>query len=110
MFNDEYRLLLLLLLFTGTNAFSRAYHFPLMELPRLAPCRILLQHSIPTSLWFEDAIGRYGVPTVVFDLHLLVPDIEQASAILRQQGWSPQPPSVYFFLHSTSSIPFQRLM
>lgn len=44
----------------------------------LNPGRILLQHSIPTSLWFEKAIGRYGVPTVVFDLHILMPDIEQA--------------------------------
>lgn len=67
-----------------------------MELPRLAPCRILLQDSIPTSLWFENAIDRYGVPTVVFDFHLLVPDIEQTSAILRQQRWAPKPPSVYF--------------
>lgn len=81
-----------------------------MESLRLAPCSILLQHSIPASLWFEDAIGRYGVPTCVFDLHLLVPDIEQASDILRQEGWSPEPPSIYSFLSSTPSIRFQRLV
>lgn len=31
-------------------------------------------------LWFEDAIARYVVPTVVFDLHLIVPNVSEAAA------------------------------
>ncbi|KAI0010564.1 hypothetical protein F4779DRAFT_616531 [Xylariaceae sp. FL0662B] len=38
-------------------------------------------------VWFEDAVANYGVPTVVFDLHLIVPDIDEASAILQESGW-----------------------
>ncbi|KAI0379563.1 hypothetical protein F5Y04DRAFT_259368 [Hypomontagnella monticulosa] len=81
-----------------------------MASTRLAPCRTLLQHSVPSVVWFEDAIGRYGVPTVVFDLHLLVPDINLAHSILCREGWVPVEPEPLSYLASTRSLGFRRLL
>lgn len=39
-------------------------------------------------MWFEDALFPYGVPTVVFDLHLLVPDPDEAARALIERGWT----------------------
>jgi hypothetical protein len=52
------------------------------------PCRVLHDHGIPCVVWFEDAIAHYGSPTVVFDLYILVPDIETAADMLVQDGWN----------------------
>ncbi|KAI0909465.1 hypothetical protein F4823DRAFT_594622 [Ustulina deusta] len=81
-----------------------------MEYPRQAPCRILLKRSVPSMVWFEDAVARYGVPTVVFDLHLIVPNISEAAAILRESGWSPESPNEYSFLLTTTSMRWERLL
>lgn len=59
--------------------------------PRRQPCAPLKQSAIPSVVWFEDAIGAYGVPTVVFDLYILVPDINTASKALEKHGWSSIP-------------------
>ena len=48
---------------------------------------MLRDNNIPCVLWCEDAIAHYGVPTVVFSLYLLVPNIGQAAEVLVQQGW-----------------------
>jgi hypothetical protein len=56
--------------------------------PRHLPCHILHHHNIPCVVWFEDAIAIYGAPVVVFDLYILVPDIDTASSVLVQYGWS----------------------
>jgi hypothetical protein len=53
------------------------------------PCRILREHGIPCVVWFEDAIAHYGVPTVVFDLYILVPNISTAADVLTRAGWEP---------------------
>jgi hypothetical protein len=55
--------------------------------PRRQACHILREHGIPCVVWFEDAIAHYGVPTVVFDLYILVPDIETAADVLERAGW-----------------------
>jgi hypothetical protein len=52
------------------------------------PCHILHSHNLPCVVWFEDAIGYYGVSTVVFDLYILVQDIENAAQVLLQNGWN----------------------
>jgi hypothetical protein len=39
------------------------------------PCHILREQGIPCVVWFEDAIAFHGVPTVVFDLYIIVPEI-----------------------------------
>nr|POE99494.1 hypothetical protein CFP56_52884 [Quercus suber] len=59
--------------------------------PRRQPCVVLRNCGIPSVVWFEDAIRQYGVPTVLFDLYLLVPDIEVAARILERNGWKPIP-------------------
>jgi len=56
--------------------------------PRLLPCYLLHESKIPCVVWFEDAIGHYGVPTVVFKLHILVPNIDDAAEVLVQRGWT----------------------
>ena len=55
--------------------------------PRRQPCCILRNHGIRSVSWFEDAIATYGVPTVVFDVYILVPDLEQATSVLEKNGW-----------------------
>lgn len=55
---------------------------------RHLPCYILHNHNIPCVVWVEDAVRFYGVPTVGFDLYILVPDIEVASQVLIQEGWN----------------------
>lgn len=55
--------------------------------PRRQPCCILRNHGIRSVAWFEDAIATYGVPTVVFDVYILVPDLEQATSVLEKNGW-----------------------
>lgn len=77
---------------------------------RHEPCTILRNQRIPCLVWFEDAIAPYGVPTVVFDLHLLVPDMDQAARALMDKGWTDAGPlkSNYHFL--MGPIPQRRLI
>lgn len=56
--------------------------------PRHLPCALLRDAGIPSVVWFEDAIWQYGVPTVVFDLYILVPDIDTAATVLRHNRWT----------------------
>lgn len=58
---------------------------------RFEVCSLLQKHDINCAIWFEDALGHYGVPTVIFDLYLLVPDIEKAAEVLQQYGWQTAP-------------------
>ncbi|KAL2143044.1 hypothetical protein VTI28DRAFT_384 [Corynascus sepedonium] len=69
------------------------------------PCVILREGNIPCSVWFEDALAYHGVPTVVFDLHLLVPDIDQAADLLIKAGWtsSGTPDYINYFLQDFTS-------
>jgi len=56
--------------------------------PRYQPCILLHKNSIPCSIWFEDVLVYYGVPTATFELYLIVPDIDQAAEVLAQCGWT----------------------
>lgn len=79
-----------------------------MARSRYEACRLLQQHEITCAIWFEDAIGHYGVPTVVFDLYLLVPDIDKAAELLRQEGWHAAPrrdtDELYHFLKGSPAL------
>jgi hypothetical protein len=57
-------------------------------LPRLQPCCLLDENNIPCAVWFEIALRHYNVPTEIFELYVLVPDIEQAVTALVQYGWT----------------------
>lgn len=59
--------------------------------PRHRACHILRRCGTPSVAWFEDALRTYGVPTVVFDLYLLVQNIEIAANVLEQNGWIAVP-------------------
>ena len=56
--------------------------------PRYKASRVFSDHQVPHALWFEDALVYYGVPTAVFDLYILVVDIDFASDILAMAGWT----------------------
>ena len=58
------------------------------SLTRYSPCFQLHQKDIACVIWFEDAVKHYGVPTGLFNLYLLVLDIDQAAEFLVQCGWS----------------------
>ncbi|KAH8427860.1 uncharacterized protein LDX57_005565 [Aspergillus melleus] len=55
---------------------------------RYSACGVLDDHQVRHVIWFEDALVHYGVPTVVFDLYILVEDIDLAVSILAQAGWA----------------------
>lgn len=78
---------------------------------RYQPASLLHQEGIPCVVWFEDAVAHYGVPTVVFDLYLLVPDIDAAFAALAQHGWtlSEEQSVEYHFLRRHLDIRRRRL-
>ncbi|KAL4928945.1 uncharacterized protein BDV17DRAFT_281742 [Aspergillus undulatus] len=50
------------------------------------PSFILVREKFPI-IWFEDALVHYGVPTVDFDLYVLVLDIDAAANSLIKAGW-----------------------
>lgn len=74
--------------------------------PRYEPCLLLQEEGIPSIVWFEDAVAHYGVPTVVFDLYLLVSDIDAAAEALLKRGWTyAKEQSVEFhFLHGHPDV------
>lgn len=55
---------------------------------RLLPCRLLQHKGIACAVWFEDAIAHYGVPTILFDLYVLVSLPHVAAQILVAHGWT----------------------
>ena len=56
--------------------------------PRYLPCTLLQTAGISCVVWFEDAIAYYGVPTIVFDLYVLVQDPAAAAELLQRNGWT----------------------
>lgn len=72
---------------------------------RHEPCEVLRDQGIPCLVWFEDAIAPYGVPTVIFDLHLLVLSMDEATRALMDKGWTDAGPlkSNYHFLMGSVS-------
>lgn len=76
---------------------------------RHLPCAILRDNGIPCFVWFEDAIAPYGVPTVVFDLYLLVPDLDNAARALTDSGWVDAGPNTRSFHFLTKQFPQRRL-
>jgi hypothetical protein len=69
-------------------------YFQVMH-PRLEVVQILHEAGITSCLWSEDALAFYNVPTVVFELYLLVPDgdLEKASSTIAcSPGYKHVPP------------------
>ncbi|KAK4233195.1 hypothetical protein C8A03DRAFT_19674 [Achaetomium macrosporum] len=55
--------------------------------PRYTACELLYEAGIPAAIWLEDALSYHGVPTLVFDLFLLVPDVDAAAQVLVRSGY-----------------------
>jgi hypothetical protein len=72
---------------------------------RHAPCLIFADKQIPYVIWFEDALHYYGVPTVVFDLYLLVLDIDAAADCLIKAGWTINTQSSHRIGNAETKIP-----
>lgn len=64
--------------------------------PRYEPCDILLQAGIPCKVCEEDVLTFYGVPTIVFDIFILVPNLDMASQTLKDQGYVLTTPNTRF--------------
>ncbi|KAK2617039.1 hypothetical protein QQS21_000133 [Conoideocrella luteorostrata] len=80
--------------------------------PRYAPCFVLQKAQVLCVIWFEDALWHHGVPTCVFDLYLLVRDIDLAAEVLLNKGWKDAPPPTKFtfnFLDPHPEIARRRL-
>jgi hypothetical protein len=63
---------------------------------RYNACRILYKAGVPCLIWGEDALTGYGIPTIVFDLFLLVHDPEEAAAWLAESGFYRTKPNPRF--------------
>lgn len=68
-----------------------------MENSRFSPCRILYEAGVPCVIWGEDALTAYDIPTIVFDLFLLVHDPESAARVLASHGFNRTTPSPRFY-------------
>lgn len=42
---------------------------------------LLRSHGVTSCLWAEDALAYYSVPTVLFELYLLIPDVDLDKAV-----------------------------
>ncbi|EEP77343.1 predicted protein [Uncinocarpus reesii 1704] len=62
------------------------------SIERYSACRLLKESGISCYLWAEDALVYYGVPTGVFDIHIIVDDVKKAADALIERGWHPPPP------------------
>ena len=49
--------------------------------------------GIPCAVWGEDLLRHFGVPTIIFDHFLLVPNPEIAALKLESLGFHPLPPN-----------------
>lgn len=64
---------------------------PWSIIERYSACRVLKESGISCYLWAEDALVYYGVPTGVFDIHIVVDHVKEAADALIQRGWHPPP-------------------
>ncbi|RDW84069.1 uncharacterized protein DSM5745_04395 [Aspergillus mulundensis] len=77
---------------------------------RYKSCLELENAGISYVIWFEDALVHYGVPTVVFDLYVLVLDIEAAGNALLEAGWTDDTQSPHRIGDAVVDIPQRPLI
>lgn len=78
--------------------------------PRYRPCQILTDQHIPYVIWFEDALYHHGVPVAVFDLYLLVQDIDIAAKCLAKAGWTIDMQRPFRFGNAEVRLPQRSLL
>lgn len=82
---------------------------PLANL-RYEPCTILRARQVPYVIWFEDALHCYLVRTGMFQLYLLVENLNQAAEALVQAGWTLQTLAAAKIGHAQVDSPQRRLL
>nr|POF14025.1 hypothetical protein CFP56_03049 [Quercus suber] len=55
---------------------------------RYQACHLFLDTGVEFCIWAEDALSAHGIPTVVFDVYLLVEDVQSATKILTHNGFT----------------------
>ncbi|KAK7913996.1 hypothetical protein PG985_011699 [Apiospora marii] len=73
----------------------------------------LQRRNIPCVLWLEDALGYYGMNTVLFRLHILVSSIDTAADALQLEGWTlrqPRPDDLRSFLSDLPTSSYRRFL
>ncbi|KAE8373536.1 hypothetical protein BDV26DRAFT_285007 [Aspergillus bertholletiae] len=76
-------------------------------------CQVFPDHQVPHVIWLEDALAYYGAPTCVFDLFILVQDIDLAADVLVKAGWTfdmHEPPLIGNAKVDLVDFPQQRLI
>ena len=56
--------------------------------------RILRTHGLPSFVWAEDALARYGVPILSFELFIIVADVDAAAYCLKNAGYVREDPRI----------------
>lgn len=83
---------------------------PTASCERYTPCWSLLCAGVPCVVLFEDASAYHGVPTCLFDLYILVDDIDAAATVIaRDPGWVPVATRKNTIGNSTVDVPLVRL-
>lgn len=76
---------------------------------RLRAPQRLRSKGIPCVVWLEDAAQRYGAPTGLFDLYIVVPDLHTAARVLEAGGWEGVQQDVGRIMNSMVRSPQLRL-
>lgn len=77
---------------------------------RYKPCQVLSDHKTPYVIWFEDTLHHYGVPTLKFDLYLLVMDLDKAAELLVKAGWVLDTQGPHVIGNAKVELPQKRLV
>jgi len=57
------------------------------SLDRFNACYVLWKHELPVVIWLEDVSALHGANLLVWDLHLLVQNPQEAAGILEHAGY-----------------------
>ncbi|KAK4869509.1 hypothetical protein LT330_005891 [Penicillium expansum] len=77
---------------------------------RYKPCQVLSGNQVACAIWFEDTLHHYGVPTILFDLYLLVQDIDEAAELLVKAGWVIDSQGPHTIGNAEVELPQKRLI
>ncbi len=73
------------------------------KIERYDACLALRHDGISCLVWFEDVVRYYGAKTALFDLYLLVDDVDEAYQTLKNMGWSSTNPPEFTFLEEVQA-------
>jgi hypothetical protein len=76
---------------------------------RFHPCTLFDAHSVRYALWLEDLLSLYGSDVLLWDLQLLVKDLDLSAVLLEGHGYSEIAPDAGFMFipHAMRGCRFQ---